>query len=98
MKRTRVWLGQIKDVSKITRTILDHEIEKLDKFKNNHPELNVEGYEFDGGRDEEGITKGAKARIKELNESGYNIIYNSDPETEIQIKNLRNRIRNKNKT
>jgi hypothetical protein len=98
MKKKNVVLGQVKDVPKITRTILDHEIEKMDEFASNHPELNVIAYEFDGGRDREGITKGAMERIKELNEMGYNIIFNSDEDTEVQIENLKNNIRIRNIT
>jgi hypothetical protein len=97
-KKNKVWLGQVKDVPKITLTNLKAVIEKLDKYEKEHRNDNIEGYEITGGREGNGITKAAKAEIEKLNNSGYNIIYNSDKDSETQIKNLKNRIHNKNKT
>ena len=97
-EKNKVWLGQVKDVPKITLPILDREIKKLDKYKKSHRELNIEGYELAGGREGNGITKEAKERIEKLNKKGYNIIHNSDKDSETQIKNLRNKVHNKNKT
>lgn len=98
MKKNKVWLGQIKDVSKITKPMLDQVVSKFDKYKEDHPEQNIAGYVINGGRDSEGITKAAKNRLDELNEKGHhNIIFTSDRDTEIQIQNLKNRNTNNNK-
>jgi hypothetical protein len=97
MKKNKVWLGQVKDVPTIKTNDIKKIVSKLDKYTQNHPDENIEGFLINGGKDTEAISRGAKKMLDELNDKGHhNIIFISDQDGEMQMQNLKNRITNKN--